>query len=434
MNYFLFVLLNAILFLRPADVVPSLSNIPIYAAVILCCVAVSLGQIMTQLSSHTLTRQPVSACVVGLLFSVLLSHVAHFNIYKAFDSFNIFYKIVLYYTLLVGALNTPRRLSRFLDGLCVLIAIVSVLGILQYHGAIDVDAFAPVKDLVTDKESGTVEVLDRLCGAGIFHNPNDISRMLILAMILCLYNFNAPRSLLLRVLWVLPFGLFYYALQLTYSRGAFIALLAGLVAGLSAKFGRRTWVPLLLVLPVVFVLFAGRATDLSTADGTGQQRIRLWSQGVLLFQGSPIFGIGVGEYAEETSGLGAHNSFIQAYTELGFVGGTLFFGSYFLALFGLVKVGGHSRSIPDPDFLRLRPYLIAMVVSYAFGMLSSSRCFDLPTYLFLGLATAYVRTAGDYLGSPVLQLDGRLALRLILASMSALIIMYLYIRISVNFK
>ena len=150
MDYFLFLLLNATLFLRPTDVIPSLSNLPIYNAVILVCLAVSLGQVMRQLSTRSLVEQPISACVAGLLIAVLLSHLSHGNFRWALSTGTEFGKVVLYYALLVGVLSSSRRLIRFLDWLCVFTAIMSVLAILEYNAYLDAYAKA--------RNDGTVEV------------------------------------------------------------------------------------------------------------------------------------------------------------------------------------------------------------------------------------------------------------------------------------
>ena len=162
--------------------------------------------------------------------------------------------------------------------------------------------FVPVAERVTDKTTGEVTIIYRLCGTGIFNNPNDISRILIVGMVICLYKLNAPRSW--RLIWGRPVS-FLLCVDLDIlarslhcaarrSRGRVLESIRG-----------RTWIPLLLSLPLVFVIFGGRQTDLSTREGTGQQRIRLWSRGMLLFRNAPVFGIGVDQYAKECGGYGA---------------------------------------------------------------------------------------------------------------------------------
>src|SRR4051794_30680512 len=146
------------------------------------------------------------------------------------------------------------------------------------------------------------------------------------------------RSKASRFLWLAPAALFAYALSITYSRGGFLAFLASMMAFLGTRFGlKRTFPMAVVLLPVIFIAFAGRQTNISTTEGTGQDRIHLWAEGLRLFQRSPVFGIGKGQYAEEV-GLVAHNSFLHCYVELGFFGGTLFFGAFFCAFWALWRL------------------------------------------------------------------------------------------------
>ncbi len=52
-------------------------------------------------------------------------------------------------------------------------------------------------------------------------------------------------------------------------------------------------------------------------------RYEAWSTGLTLFHGSPIYGVGPGQFVEYHY-LTAHNSFVLAVAELGFVGLFLF--------------------------------------------------------------------------------------------------------------
>ena len=88
----------------------------------------------------------------------------------------------------------------------------------------------------------------------------------------------------------------------------------------------------LLLVPAVLLAFGGRQADINlSGNDTAQDRLRLWAEGMSLLPGSPIFGIGVGEY-EECIGLVAHNSYVHSFVEMGLLGGTFFAGAVFLAV------------------------------------------------------------------------------------------------------
>ncbi len=146
MGFFLFLLVNATLFIRPAEIVPALLDLPIYEVLILGCLLVSLPTVMGQLSIRSLVERPASACVVGVLVSVVLSHLSHFAIDGAVSSGIQFVKVLLYYWLLVGLVNSISRLRFFLVWLLGLIVVLTTLALLQYHSVIDVPALASLAE------------------------------------------------------------------------------------------------------------------------------------------------------------------------------------------------------------------------------------------------------------------------------------------------
>ena len=96
----------------------------------------------------------------------------------------------------------------------------------------------------------------------------------------------------------------------------------------------------------------------------------------------------------------------------GFPGGTLFVGLFYFAFEGLrsnyddddherddddaypdTKIDDDQSEATDPAFLRLRPYLIAMIAGYAMGIFSLSRNYIVPTYMIFGIVAAYQRVA-----------------------------------------
>ena len=110
----------------------------------------------------------------------------------------------------------------------------------------------------------------------------------------------------------------------------------------------------------------------------------------MLFREAPVFGVGMNEF-EAFVGHVAHNSYLQAFTELGFLGGSLFAGAIFLGLAMLRSLKTESRCIIDPELRRLHPYLTGAVAGYATGMLSLTLNYIVPTYMILGIIAAYGR-------------------------------------------
>ncbi|WP_422925449.1 O-antigen ligase family protein [Singulisphaera sp. PoT] len=427
MGFTLFILVNAILFIRPAELVPAMAGLPIYNILISASLAVSFSKVTGQLSSNSLRDNPINACVLGLLISIILSHLTHFSFSAAKEGGVEFAKVLLYYLLLVSVVDTPTRFLRFLRLLAGFTVVLTVLALLQYHGVINIPSLQSIADLEVDASGNNFSVL-RLCSTGIYNDPNDLCMILLVGMAICLFGMGDKKIGPLRFFWVLPLMMFGYALTKTHSRGGFLAMLAAMMVLFLARFGTRKAVPLLVIaLPAVFVVFAGRQTNISTEGDTGQDRIQLWSSGLLLFRQSPLFGIGQNRYADEV-GLVAHNSFVHAFTELGILGGTLFTGLFYYSLGTLHRLGSYRNWIRDPEIRRFRPYLMAIVAAYGTGLLTISRNYIVPTYMIFGIVTVYLRLATD--GSPVVprRFGSNLVGHFAMISIAFVVSAYLFIR------
>jgi O-antigen ligase len=423
--------LTGILFIRPAEILPGLEAVPLYEIVILCCLVVSLPAVLGHLRAKMLASRPINLCVLGLLPAVLLSHLTHFQLRLALESGTIFAKILVYYLLFVSLVTTLPRLRWFLFWLVGFVSVLTVVALLQFYGVIDLQSLKAVAETIWDTETGEATVLLRLCSTGIFHDPNDLSLLLVAGMVASFYWMGERGLGPGRVLWLLPVGVFGYALTLTHSRGGFLALLAAILVLFQARFGWGKAVLLaLVVVPALLLVFGGRQTDvdLSNPEGSAQARIQLWQEGVQLFRRAPLFGIGMNQYAEE-AGQVAHNSYLHAFTELGLFGGTLFVGTFFLSLRGLWQVGAVPRPALNPGVRRIRPYLLATIVGYAVGMFSLSRGYTVPTYLMPALAISYMGLPGVGQRVPLLAFGPRLLALLGAVSITTLVGLYLFVRI-----
>ena len=248
---------------------------------------------------------------------------------------------------------------------------------------------------------------------------------------MCSYWVTDRSGGIVRYLWLVPLAVLGHALSLTSSRGGLLGFLAGLLVLFHARLGtKRTTILGIVLMPLLFVLFQGRQTDLSVADGTGQQRIQLWREGFQSLRSNPIFGIGMEKYADEIgAGLGAHNSYVECYVELGFVGGSCFVGAWALAFWLPYRLQQYQQHVRDLDLKRFGPFLLAIIASYIVGMFSSHRSYQPPTYAFLGLAAAYVHLASAFVPLSVLVEGKRLLPRLLLLGMATVVGHDLFIRI-----
>jgi putative inorganic carbon (hco3(-)) transporter len=452
----LFILLNAVLFIRPGEIFADLEGYQLYEPVILACLAASFPEVVRLLSPASLARQPITVCVVGLLPAILLSHLSHANLWGArMDGFE-FFKLVVYYVLLLANVSTPARLRQFFVWLVLLVSAMTTLSVLQHHHIVEIPSLTEIEER-TYLDTGEVITSPRLVGSGVFHDPNDLCLILLTATWVCLYGFTSRfAGSGLRILWLLPVGLFGYALLLTQSRGGFLAVLGGALALIVSRYGwRKSLLPAAVILPLLWLLFSGRATEINVGNynDTSQQRIHFWSAALVIMRQAPVFGIGMNEL-EGQIGAVAHNGFVQCYVELGLVGGTLFFGCFAAAGWSLIRLSrdcglqnaecGMKKRNPNSalrtpqsalripnsalSFATFNPFALAIVASYATGMMSLSRSYTLTTYVVLGLAATYIQIRQFGLPRPVLAFDLRFLGWLVAGSLVFLVGIYLFVR------
>src|SRR5262249_41908221 len=161
-------------------------------------------------------------------------------------------------------------LRQFMTALVIFITAVALLAVLDYHQLTDIEALAPLRERNTTGAEEDV-VFVRLRGVGLFNDPNDMSLMLVMAMLLAIRGALESRRGAAKGLYLGTVVLLGYALSLTQSRGGFLAMVSAVLVLAGARLGwRRTaWLSLVAV-PFLLVLFGGRQTQISADTDTGQ--------------------------------------------------------------------------------------------------------------------------------------------------------------------
>ena len=433
MSFFFFVILNAIIFIRPAEIFEPLYGIPLYNICVIICFVLTLPNILAQFTVEKIVSRPISTCVFSLLPAAILSHVAHGDASGVAQALDEYSRLILYWTLLLGTVTTVGRLRSLIFWVTISIGVMTLLCLLQYYEVVDIPILTPILDNDVDKQTGEMITILRLQASGLFNNPNAFSRILTIAMLLSFYWMTDPKLRMASPFWAGMVGMFGYAQFLTKSRGGFLGLLLGVAILFVSRFGVKRSIPLLAIgLPVMLALFGGRSTEISVDGGTGQQRVQIWDAGIEALKTTPVFGIGMNNYPEVAGGYVAHNSLVHCYVELGFLGGTLFTGCFFLSISTLWKLGKASDDIVVPELRRMRSFLLAILSAEAAGMMSISRCYVIPTYLLLGLAAVYFTLLSDDSKVTLPRLSVRLAGRLFVVSLVLITVLILYIKVQIR--
>jgi hypothetical protein len=430
MNFAFFILLNAILLIRPEELLPDIAGWRLYLIVIILCTVTTLPGLLAQLSAPALAQRPITVCGIGLLVAMTVSQLAHGRFDVIDEQVPEFAKVLLYLLLLMAVVNTPRRMLAFIGWIVVFVVVLSTVAVLNFHEYITIESLAPVRQRgEIDPDTGEVSWYLRMVSSGIYNDPNDLCLILVTGSLCCLCRSAFAANIATRILWLAPIGWFIYSMTLTVSRGGLLGLVAGIIAYCYARYGAKKLIPLSIVLILAMpVVFGGAQTNFNmSGNDTSQERMRLWAEGLSLMLNSPVnlvVGIGAGQFIEEMN-LVAHNSFVQAYVEMGLFGGTLFIGMFFLALWGLYRTRKEGTLDDDPMMLKLQPFVFAIVVGYAIGCYSVSRNFVVPTYLVLGLAASFIAMAHH--GAPDwFWVSKRLVRRLIIVGVLGLVFLKLF--------
>lgn len=421
--YVLFLIANAMLFVRPGELVPALGNLQLYLLAITGAMVFAIQDMYNQLRLRTMLQQPVNLCILGVTLAVLVSRVTTGKLIGADTAFIGMVKILVYYLLLVSVINTPERLRTFLMSTAICSTLMIAWSVKDYHDFLDEWVGRP--DLLetiysengkdpsertlmrhipdrtgTLTEYGEEVFFFRLCGLGIFHDPNDLSLLIVATSVISLFFLTDPRLDHRRVLWVIPLIVMAVAMHYTYSRGGLLAAGVGLFAWLAVRYGKKTAIAIGLLGALAVPVALGRAGNIDVSEGTGQQRVRLWSDGLMAIRnGRILFGTGEGTYYE-IAGHVAHNSYVHSFVELGFVGGTLFFGCFFMPAYTFFLMKKFGFQITHPELRRLFPYVAAVLAEWSMGMCSLSRCYTPSTYMVAGLCASFVNLVGFYRPSP----------------------------------
>lgn len=392
MSFALFLLLNAVLLLRPEEIAPSLAGLRLYFIVVTLCIITSFGRLVELVSPSSLRDRPIAVCILIFYLSTFISHLALGRTNDAmFGTGPEFGKVVLFFFLLLATVDTEWRFRTYVATLIILIVCLTTIALALHFDSIEIEGFKYCLQREFNPETGEETTLKRLVSSGIFNDPNDLCLILGLGLLSCVYLTTTSHDLgLFRFLWLLPIPLFVFAVIETHSRGGLLGIMAGVASYLFSRFGGTKSIPIALG-GAFLLLFAigGRSANIE-GGGTAHQRVMIWSDGVTTLLSRPQLiptGLGIGWFQDD-QGLVAHNSFIQAYVELGLIGGSSFLIAFLLAGWMCHHVG---RGWDAPQWaIEARPFVFGVLAGYAIGCYSVTRNFVIPTYLTLGLVSVII--------------------------------------------
>ena len=356
-------------------------SITLAEAALLALVALWLLQLRDPEFRATL-RFPLAGPFLGFIVATLLAALFSADIAGSLWASKGLYLMLIFFVL-VNTLRGPDAAEWLLGRLFLVMALVSLLGLLQ------------VSPLCSPEPSWPLPLVNRLlkCSRArgfysIYMTLAGVLTLVLLAFLPRLLVREPPRARWELPAWIVTLGV----LVLTYTRGAWLGFLAGMATLVPLVRGRRVLTviggsTLLLVLLVVGSLtVSSRLRGGNLADPTTvRERLYMWQAGIELFRLNPVTGIGVGQvkklfpsYAlpqaikRSTSHL--HNSPLQVLVERGLLGlgcWLWLWGAFFVRGLGILRRTGpgqeRERALVSGSLAAIAGFLVGGLSEYNFG-------------------------------------------------------------------
>lgn len=320
----------AVLYVRPHEFLPAFMGLPILPVLLLTSVVLWLARQSKDMSSPQFKLLPVQTFLMA--WSVLLSGWVG----GAIGTLTDFIPVVLLFYMLATTVDSVAKLRQVFFVMSVSMIIISLHTIDQAQEANEGIGW-----------TGAQMIEGRATYLGFLNDPNDLSMAIL--MVLPMQVYLARRSgLILKLFWWAAAGLSLWAVKLTNSRGAILALGAMLMHHGIQRYGL---VRSLLVAPVMLapiVIFGpSRMNEISDDEESAEGRIESWFEGFHMLASHPLFGVGKGMFTEYNY-LTAHNSYVLALAELGLIGYFVWLSGVFFS-FLMAKIVYEGEPKPEKD-------------------------------------------------------------------------------------
>jgi putative inorganic carbon (HCO3(-)) transporter len=247
--------------------------------------------------------------------------------FSFYNYYNLMGRYILIYYLAVNNIRSSSQVKRLMWAMLTSAVVVSLYGFHQYFFGANVSAMEWVDgEQFPDLKMRVFSTLE---------NPNLLAGFLVTMMAIASgmgYKSDTLKSKMVFSSLVILFG---GCLVLTYSRGAWISLLA--IIGMYGVLCNRKIFWLLLLLPVI-AFFAHDAllerlmSIMNPTDTSSTLRLALWESTIAMIMDKPFFGIGWGAYwmvypdydffinNANTKIFHAHNMYLNIAAEIGIPG------------------------------------------------------------------------------------------------------------------
>ena len=303
--------------------------------------------------------------------------------------------LMLGYLLTTALIDSRRKFNTLIFTFCTSAALTGVVGAYQKLSG-KVDMTWVDKQLFSDL---TLRV------SSTFANPNVYGSYLLLVIPVCMIMIHTSSRLVHKLYYLLITGLLIYNLGLTYSRGCYLALVAGLI--IYIFFIEKRLITLftagIFILPAVIPASILRRvlsiTNLS--DSSTSYRIYIWQATLRILKDFWFSGLGQGIEAynvvypyyafSDVTAPHSHNLYLQVFTELGIFGLIAFLLMILTFFRTLLKLFYKTRNTKTKSFLAaLFAAAAAFLMQGMFDYVFYNYRVMLTFFIFMGIGGAMV--------------------------------------------
>jgi len=393
LGYIFTLIYISVLLLRPQDwLAPWLTPLHPLDAVTALAVAATIYELGTG-RLRVPWKLPHLQIMGALYLAVLASHAAHFYFAGFTNAFADFGKIVIVFTLIVVNCATQGRVRGVIAVVAALAAFMALDAVMQMRRGVGLTGLPP---LIV--HPGTPYETVRAQFVGIFGDPNDTSLFIIAALPLVFPLF--PRNFRL-VGGLGTNALLIIGVVATQSRGGFLAL--GASIGVLVRRFLKTWLFLLGACAAFLLLTTivpARLRHVGLIDDSAMNRVSFWGAATRQFKRHPIFGVGYKKITDYIPGDRAiHNSYVQAYADLGILGYSAWFTLLAVSFIGMWRAGNLEPETEEEAWLSFASKALVSSLAGAYtAAYFLSRTYHIPLYVLLAIAASVYRLVGERVG------------------------------------
>jgi O-antigen ligase len=379
-----------VLLLRPADIVPQLAVLQ--PAKVFALVALGLWAVEKMVRQDlSWPRNRIDRYFAWLVVALLVSSFLGTDPPTSLALFqDVFVKIIILYVLILNLVDTPHRVAVTMTTIA---AACASLGVYALQA----------------KVSGQATIEGSRAGfVGLLGDPNDLALCLLMGM-----PFVASAVMQTRGGRRWAYGVLLVAIVAgivsTQSRGGFMGMGAAGFILLRERVRSKALLAAILLVGMVGLLAVSGMSKRSSggADGDGldesaQGRLDAWKAGARMFKSRPLYGVGYDRFADNYptyvtnaviwGKLEAHNSFVKAFAETGFLGFVPFMALVVLSFRSAWRTRLRREEIEDPVERAAMGALFPTLVAFFISAFFLSQCWSWFTFILLATVAAAERS------------------------------------------